>query len=631
MLKASLPAPKGRPASAEVYQAPEAAAAKFSKSGRSIPAYPNRARGFTPKMTEDYGDGGAYPEIHVAQFPLNMGRPGVKSSGSLKVDIDSTTGMVRYDAIARGSRLGSGNKQLVQTTLKDMKETRAVAGDVALPDTEEEAETTQRTQRALEAILSGKAKKDGSIEVNAGGEEEKANYVRYTPNPQAPGYTAAQRVIKVVEAQVDPLEPPKHKIKKAPFKPDNEAAPVLHKNDKITVAEHKAWKIPPVISNWKNESGFVIELDKRLAADGRGTAEVTINDKFAALSEALYISERKAGEDLKLRNDIRRQMAMQEKDEKEAGLRELAARARRERAGIAEDEHGDNSHGGAGADAGDGAFVQPRGRQSNMPAWMAAEQEEEKMRAAQAQAQGKEQLGDESDAGNDDDTASEGEPEAQAREDTDTGRGGHQHHDIAGEGEGERDEEGRRARDRLREEKKAQRLREQRGGRKGKLQRDEGRDISEKIALGQHTGKGGGEGAAAYDNRLFNQSAGIGSGFGADDSYDAYSKPMFDQSAARNAIYRPKAEEGAAYGTAEEQLEKLQNTSRFRADKGFAGAEGGNGAGAQSSGPRSEPVQFEIAKVETKKTKTARGDVFDIGDLVEGEAQAGAPKRARRE
>ena len=51
--------------------------------------------------------------------------------------------------------------------------------------------------------------------------------------------------------------------------------------------------------------------DKRLAADGRGLQEVTINNKFAMLSEALYISERKAAEDLKVRNQIRKKMALQ--------------------------------------------------------------------------------------------------------------------------------------------------------------------------------------------------------------------------------------------------------------------------------------------------------------------------------
>lgn len=47
-------------------------------------------------------------------------------------------------------------------------------------------------------------------------QEAEPAYVKYTPNPDAPGYNpaASQRVIELVEAQVDPLEPPKHKHKK---------------------------------------------------------------------------------------------------------------------------------------------------------------------------------------------------------------------------------------------------------------------------------------------------------------------------------------------------------------------------------------------------------------------------------
>jgi SNW domain-containing protein 1 len=33
--------------------------------------------------------------------------------------------------------------------------------------------------------------------------------------------------------------------------------------------------IPPCISNWKNNKGFTIPLDKRLAADGRGLQDVS--------------------------------------------------------------------------------------------------------------------------------------------------------------------------------------------------------------------------------------------------------------------------------------------------------------------------------------------------------------------
>ena len=43
-------------------------------SSKRIPAYPNRSQGFIPLDKEDYGDGGSYPEIHVVQYPLNMGR-----------------------------------------------------------------------------------------------------------------------------------------------------------------------------------------------------------------------------------------------------------------------------------------------------------------------------------------------------------------------------------------------------------------------------------------------------------------------------------------------------------------------------------------------------------------------------
>ncbi len=40
---------------------------------KKIPPYGSRA-GFIPRSNEDFGEGGAYPEVHVAQYPLNMGR-----------------------------------------------------------------------------------------------------------------------------------------------------------------------------------------------------------------------------------------------------------------------------------------------------------------------------------------------------------------------------------------------------------------------------------------------------------------------------------------------------------------------------------------------------------------------------
>jgi hypothetical protein len=59
--------------------------------------------------------------------------------------------------------------------------------------------------------------------------------------------------------------------------------------------------IPPCISNWKNAKGYTIPLDKRLAADGRGVQKITINDNFARLSEALFVADRHARSEVKIR------------------------------------------------------------------------------------------------------------------------------------------------------------------------------------------------------------------------------------------------------------------------------------------------------------------------------------------
>ena len=150
----------------------------------------------------------------------------------------------------------------------------------------------------------------------------------------------------MVEAQVDPMEPPKHLIKKMPRGPGSPPVPVLHSPPrKLTVEDKQAWKVPPCISNWKNARGYTIPLDKRLAADGRGLQEVTINNKFANLSESLYVAERKASEDLRIRNQIRKKMAMREKEDREKDLRDMASKARMERAGVMHNDDDEDDFG----------------------------------------------------------------------------------------------------------------------------------------------------------------------------------------------------------------------------------------------------------------------------------------------
>jgi SNW domain-containing protein 1 len=76
-----------------------------------------------------------------------------------------------------------------------------------------------------------------------------------------------------------------------------------------------------------------VPLDKRLAADGRGLQDVTINDKFAQFAEALFTADRHAREEVKQRSLMQQRLAEKEKAQKEDNLRMLAQKAREERQG----------------------------------------------------------------------------------------------------------------------------------------------------------------------------------------------------------------------------------------------------------------------------------------------------------
>lgn len=80
--------------------------------------------------------------------------------------------------------------------------------------------------------------------------------------------------------------------------------------------------------------GYTIPLDKRLAADGRGLQQVHINENFAKLAEALYIADRKARQAVEMRAQLEKKLAQKEKEKKEDHLRQLAQKAREERAGL---------------------------------------------------------------------------------------------------------------------------------------------------------------------------------------------------------------------------------------------------------------------------------------------------------
>mmetsp|Transcript_7551 Transcript_7551/g.10734 ORF Transcript_7551/g.10734 Transcript_7551/m.10734 type:complete len:602 (+) Transcript_7551:63-1868(+) len=550
-----------------------------SSKSRIVPSYEERCRAasmaakltpeqrksqkhklFVPRSIQDFGDGGAFPEIHVAQYPRHMGNPhvkkkskgGVMSQAIVNVDIDDK-GEVSYDAIVKN---GTNSDKIVYTKLSDVRGGEAKPEDVALPTEEEEEEAKQKTQAALQSLLQTKIALDrptGSAILQAEtsqNQESKTQFVKYKAREDAPGYNpaAATRVIQMVPAQIDPMMPPKHKHVKAPRGPAEDPVPVLHApNTKLSKEEKAAWNIPACISNWKNTRGYTIPLDKRLAADGRHLQEHTINPNFATLSESLYVAERQARQEVRMRAQVQKKLALSEKEQREEELRKLANQVRMER--------------------------QNQNQQQQQPLAQSTGRNETQEESKPANLV--ETLGDISSSSDEED---EDETDEQVAE---------------------------RQRERMRMERKRERERELRMENSGKSaeaikkQRMESdRDVSEKIALGQLTGTGGNTLGGDVDSRLYNQNAGMDSGFGADDEYNTYSKPLFGGSSSSGgagsaSIYRPTR--GETEHNADEQYDKLKqgSTAKFQPDQGFAGADGGGSGASGGAGPRTAPVQFE--------------------------------------
>ena len=458
-----------------------------------------KIKAFVPRCMADFDDGGAFPEIPVAQYPRQMGNPHNKSltssqtAGSVSVNSHLLTvqtdadGKVSYDGVVTG---GTNADKKVYTKHSDIvplaKNGDLPSGEsIALPSEEETNSTKDRTQAALQALISSQiesAKPTGSAILQADTSknmEEKTQFISYQADPDAPGYNpqCATRVIQVVQAQIDPMMPPKFKHKKVPRGPAEDPVPVLHtKPAKLTKEERDAWKVPACISNWKNTRGYTIPLDKRLAADGRNLIEHSINPNFANLAESLYVAERQAREEVSMRAKVRSKLAEQEAQKREEELRKLAMQARMDRGGVSSPVN--HVHKVDGLDS--------EGQESP---------DNYKIRASEAH------------------DSSTKPVVINSSED-----------DIAFQ-----------QRERLRMERKRQHERELRleSNKRPTTRLEDERDVSEKIALGQHTGTGGG----GVDGRLYNQESGMDSGFGADDEYNAYSKPLFDNVA--TSIYKP--------------------------------------------------------------------------------------------
>ncbi|KAI7745741.1 hypothetical protein M8C21_017549, partial [Ambrosia artemisiifolia] len=431
-----------------------------------IPIYntPERLK-YRPSKPQDFGDGGAFPEIHYAQYPLDMGRKKDSNSGpkTLPVTVDDK-GNLTFDAIVKQNEnskkiVYSQHRDIIPKILKDDEEEHE-------EDDEKQQEiekTTQQTKEALEKIVN--VRLSAAQPKNVQTQSQDSKFIKYKPSQQSAAFNsgAKERIIRMVEMPVDPLEPPKFKHKRVPKANGSPPVPVMHSPPRpVTVKDQQDWKIPPCISNWKNPKGYTIPLDKRLAADGRGLQEVQINDNFAKLSEALYVAEQQAREAVSMRSKVQKEMMMKEKERKEQELRALAQKARSERTGT-----------GPAIGSGPGSFAPD----------MSMMDTDEPMRP-------------------------EREHEHKHK------RGSDRDRDQPRETKEEREE--RIQREKIREERRRERERERRleakdaaMGKKSKITRDRDRDISEKVALGMASAGSGRGGEVMYDQRLFNQEKGM--------------------------------------------------------------------------------------------------------------------------
>nr|POF19379.1 isoform 2 of snw/ski-interacting protein [Quercus suber] len=111
--------------------------------------------GFVPRKAEDFGDGGAFPEIHIEQYPLDMGRDRLLKPGSKIVPvIIDTHGNIAYDAIVRQNE---NSNKILYSQHKDL-EPKVMKYDCEEKCDDEELKkeiekTTVETKAALEKIF----------------------------------------------------------------------------------------------------------------------------------------------------------------------------------------------------------------------------------------------------------------------------------------------------------------------------------------------------------------------------------------------------------------------------------------------------------------------------------------------
>lgn len=222
----------------------------------------------------------------------------------------------------------SGN--VVYASYEDLVEKHVDSNELVRPSKEDELIVAENTKDAIDARVHQKIKTAHKLDLKEQRQrEDQIDFVKYTPLDPATGKNGQTKIIRIVEEERDPLEPSRFKNKKLPARPPSPPVPIMRSSDKkLTNEDMEQWNIPPCVSNWKNKNGFVVPLDKRMAADGRNQRNIQINDRFASLAKTVYDTEKRVREEIEKKKEYQRIVETREREKEEEETRKLAMELR---------------------------------------------------------------------------------------------------------------------------------------------------------------------------------------------------------------------------------------------------------------------------------------------------------------
>jgi SNW domain-containing protein 1 len=209
------------------------------------------------------------------------------------------------------------------------------------PSEESTLQNIYNTKKALEKLSNHRIKTYQSFKTNNLNVDSNKNnqlcykYINYQfDSNNNNNSNKNSHLIKLVALPVDPLSNLKYKHHKIPLSNTNEKnfVPVLHSAPApLSLEEQKKWKIPPCVNMSNNPKGLVIPLDIRLANDGRNLREYKANKNFAKFADILAMTEKNVRKEIEERNKIAQSIQIAAAMKKEKELKEAAKQARMER------------------------------------------------------------------------------------------------------------------------------------------------------------------------------------------------------------------------------------------------------------------------------------------------------------